>query len=234
MKECLDHPVFIFVAIAVMMLTFGFGFAIAYFLRDKITGVSLSRFGFDIHTNDVPVWSRIVDVIDFVDSNTRKAIRKATLLLVIIDPDKYNLSTDVILVNLQANQPLIYAAYENHHTREIASDGGDVYLTDKTNDIIEAVKRWKKHFPELTDERSEALTCYWFKKVVAPIVRKACLEKVDFYNSQIKRTDVSKALKEILVRCRDKNVDYIQRIDELSGRSDITEKSTVFIKGQIL
>jgi hypothetical protein len=73
----------------------------------------------EIHTNDVSVWSKIVDKIERIDASTCKSIRKATTGLMIIDPDPYNLSAEAMLVIREANQPLVYAAYENHHTRAL-------------------------------------------------------------------------------------------------------------------
>jgi hypothetical protein len=52
----------------------------------------------------------------------------------IVDPEKYGMSTDAKFVILLANQPLIHAAYENHHTREIASD-------DKPADSLPPIQR---------------------------------------------------------------------------------------------
>ena len=201
-------------------------------LRDKIAAVHVSHSGLQMHTNDVPVWSGIVDEIKQFDSIAHKTIRRATERLMVIDPEKHGMSTDAKFVILLTNQPLIHAAYENHHTREIASDGGDIYLADKTNDILEMVKMWKTHFPELTKERVESFVCHWFKETVRPIIRRTCLEKIAFYSKQIKRGDVSKTIKEILEGCRDKNVGYIEDIDTLAERPDIAEKSTIFIQGQ--
>jgi len=202
-------------------------------LRDKISGIFVSRSGgFQMHTNDVPVWSEIVDMIKQFDSEAHTDIRKKTTGLTILDIEQYKMSAEAMLVNERANLPLVFASYENNHTRAIAADGGDVYLANKTNDIIEAVKVWKNQLPELTDERCESFAYYWFKKIVSPIIRKTCLEKIAFYGAQLNRNEVSKTIKTILIRCRDKNMDYIQRIDELTKRPDITEKSAIFYQPQ--
>jgi hypothetical protein len=199
-------------------------------LRDRLSSVHISRSGANIHTNDMSVRDEVVDKIIQIDSDARKSIRKATARLMILDPKNHNLSTDARLVVLTANQPLLSAAHEDYHTREIASDGGDVYLADKTNDIIESVHASREDFPQLTDERCETFVCYWFTKVVSPIIRRACLEKIAFYSSQIKRKDVSKTSVEMLGRLRDKNVGYIACIDALFDREDITRKSTIFLQ----
>jgi len=234
-KEFLDPPhiitIFGFTAIA-FVLVLGVSVVLCYFLRDKITAVLISRFGLEIHTNDVSLWCEVQDEINQIDSGTRKSIRKTTSGLHFLAPKPYEKSTGEMLVNRDATLSLICAAYENHHTRELASDGGDVYISEKTHDIAEAVRDWKKLFPELTFKRVEAVVCYWFKQIVLPNLRKACLEKVAYYDSQIKRKEVSTVLKAMLTVRRDKNLFYLEKIKELNGREDITEKSTIIHKEQ--
>jgi len=133
-----------------------------------------------------------------------------------------------MLVNREATQPLIYAAYENHHTRELSADGGDLYITDKARDIFVAIRVWQKHFPELTADLAECHACQWVKKVLIPNLRKACTEKVAFYSKQSEQNDISKTIKNILVGCRAKNLHYIACIDELAASSALREKSNVF------
>jgi len=213
-------------ALASVMIVF------ALILRERISGVSVSRTGLQMHTNDLPVWNKIVDKIEHIDSHTCKSIRKATTGLMIIDPEKYGMSAEAMLVIREANLPLVCAAYENHHTREIFADGGEVYLADKAHDIAAAVQIWKKHFPELTKEKSEAYARVWTKNIVIPHVRKACLEKAAYYNSQMERTGRSKTLKEILEGCREKNMKYIACFDKLAAQLDGQEKTSIFYKGE--
>jgi len=226
MKEFFEPHVIVSLAVIIGSLS-TVAMTLILVLRDKISGVHVSRAGVEIHTNDVSVWSKIVDEIERVDAHTCKSLRKATTGLTIIDPEKYGLSAEAMLVIREANQPLIYAAYENHHTRALIADA-NVYLEDKTHDISVAVRLWKQHFPELTEETSDAFVCCWFKKVLLPILRRACYEKVDYYKSQIIGTDVSKTVKTILTGCLNKNLDYIQCIDQLTARPDIGAKSSPF------
>ena len=207
----------VILAIFVTSVGVGLGIAVTYWLRDRISGVFVSKTGVQIHTNDVPVWSKIVDKIEFIDSSTAKAIRKATTRLVIIDPEKYGMSAEVMIVNRDANQPLVNAAYENHHTRELKSNA-DAYLLDKAHDIFDAVQNGRKHFPELTYTAVQNYVCRWLETALLPNLRRACVEKVAYYNEQIERPEVSKTIREILIGCRDKNLHYIQCIDELFAR----------------
>ncbi|MCL2623692.1 MAG: hypothetical protein FWD31_08515, partial [Planctomycetaceae bacterium] len=127
----------------------------------------------------------------------------------------------------EANQPLIYAAYENHHTREIESDA-DAYLADKAQDISEVVRMGKQFFPELTDETSVAFVCHWLKRILFPNLRKACGEKVAYYTSQLEQNDISSTVKAMITWRRNKNVAYIKSIDQLAMCPNIEEKSSIF------
>jgi len=228
MRELLEpHIIISFAVIAASISAVGITLIIV--LRDKISGVHVSRAGLEIRTNDVPAWSKIVDKIERIDADTAKSIRKATARLMVIDPEKYGMSPESMLVIREANQPLIYAAYENHHTRELKANA-DVYLADKAHDVLDAVRIWRKHFPGLTDEKCDAFACHWLKKILLPNLRRACDIKVIYYNSQLKRSNISKTVKEILIGCRDKNLDYIQIIDQLATRPDIGEKSSIFLR----
>jgi hypothetical protein len=215
------------IAVFVISAGIGFGIALAYWLRDRISGVSVSRTGMQIHTNDVPVWSKIVDKIDRIDASMSKSIRKITTRLMILDPDKHGTSADVMLVVWKANLPLIYATYENHHTREMFSDGGNAYLADKVHDVLDSVWIWGKRFPEITEKVAREHVCCWMKEALLPNMRRESIEKIVYYNRQINRSDVSKTLREILVECRDKNQRYVQCIDEFVIRPDIQESSSI-------
>ena len=226
MKQFLEPHVIISLAVIIGSLSV-VATALIVVLRDKISGVYVSRGSVEIHTNDVSVWSKIVDTIEQIDANTHKSIRKTTTGLMIIDPDKYDLSEKAMLIIREANQPLVHAAYENHHTRALKADA-DAYLVDKTHDIAEAVRIWKKHFPELTDQKFDAFACYWLKRVLLPNLRRACHEKVDYYKSQMNRADIGKTIKTILAGCLAKNLEYVQCIDDLAARPDLMEKSSIF------
>ena len=226
MKEFLEPHVIISLAVIIGSLSMT-AITLIIVLRDKISGVHVSRAGVEIRTNDVPVWSKVVDKIERIDTDTCKAIRKATTELMIIDPEKYDLSAEAMLAIRETNQPLIYAAYENHHTRALVADA-DMYLADKAHDIFVAVRILKKHFPELTKERCDAFACHWLKKILLPNLRRACVEKTAYYIEQIGRNDISNTVKEILAGCRNKNKDYVQCIDKLIARSDLSEKSSIF------
>jgi len=228
MKEFLEPHVIISLAVIVSSISM-VGITLIIVLRDKISGVHVSRAGVEIRTNDVSAWGKIVDKIERIDANTAKSVRKATARLMIIDPEKYGMSPESMLVIREANQPLIYAAYENHHTRELKSDA-TVYLGEKAQDVLDAVRIWRKHFPELTDAKCDAFACHWLKKILLPNLRRACDIKITYYTSQIKRRDISQTVRELLTWCKDKNLAYLQAIDRLAMCPDIGEKSAVFLR----
>ena len=211
-----------------------FGYGLATGLRHRVSELSLSRSGMQIHTNDVQVWSSIGDRIRDIDLDTCKSIRKGTERLMILNPDTYGISAEVMLVNRDATQPLTSAAYENHHTRELADGGSDVYIAHKAHDVFASVRIWTKLFPELNEELAYCFACLWVKKVLIPNLRRACAEKVKFYKKQIARKDVSKTITDILAQCLEKNERYIQCIDELSELLDIKDKSIIFNPPQTL
>jgi hypothetical protein len=179
-----------------------------------------------VHTNDVQEYSKTTDKLERIDTSTRRSIRKGTTGLFILDPNKNGLSAEVMLVNYDANMPLIHAAYENHHTREIAA-GVNNYLSDKIHDVNMALRIWKLKFPELTDELIDRHVRKWIKNVVVPHLKHACCEKLAYYHEQIADDTVHKPLKAIIQACIQKNKNYLVCIEELSERSDIQKMSTI-------
>jgi hypothetical protein len=205
----------------------GFVTALVLGLRHKVTDIFLSRSGLRVHTNSGDVVFEVMGRNERIDSSTRKSIRKGTTGLMLLDPNKYGTSMEVMLINHKAMLPLLYAAYENHHTRELASDGAEGYIADKVSDLAEYTKVWSKKFPALTDDLIEGFVCMWIKKALIPSLRKACYEKIDFYQSLLARTKVSDALKEEIKAWLAKNERYILRISELADCSAIREKSYI-------
>jgi hypothetical protein len=226
MKQLLEPHVIISLAVIIGSLSMA-AMTLIIVLREKISGVFVSRSGVSIHTTDLSDYSKAVDQIDRIDSDTHQAIRKATTGLMIIDPETHDMSAEVLLAILGANQPLVCATFENQHTRALKADA-DAYLASKALDISAAVRIVKKHFPELTDDRCNAFACHWLKKILLPNLRRACYEKAAYYKSQINRTGVSKTVKAILEECLAKNLDYIKCFDMLALRPDIAEKSSIF------
>jgi hypothetical protein len=208
-------------AIASVMIVF------ALILRERISGVSVSRSGLQMHTNDIPVWSEIMEKIERIDAGTCRSVRKGTTRLRILDPGKYKIPAEGMLVVYEANLPLIYAAYENHHTRKLDKNGIDNYIADMVYDVKAVLRIWQRKFPELTDELIKEYVYRWIKQVVVPNLRSACTEKLVYYKAQTERDEVSKPLKEIMKRCIRKNEHYIVCIEELSELSDVKVISTI-------
>jgi hypothetical protein len=173
----------------------GFGLACLCGLRGKVSDIVLSRAGLRVHTNSWAVMFEIMSNVDQIDSLYQKAMRKATAGLMLLDIEKYEMSTDVMLINREANMPLMHAVSENHHTSELDSDGVEGYIADKMYDISVAIRAWRKKFPELTDELIEDYVCRWLKRVVLPNLRRACNEKLKSYHSFLNRNNIIESLK---------------------------------------
>jgi len=205
----------------------GFGSALMLGLRHKVTDIFLSRTGLRIHTNSDDVAFEVGGKNERIDSATRKSIRKGTDRLSLLPPNQHGTSVEIMLINIVARQSLQNAAHENHHTRDLDTNGTEGYIADKTCEILESIRYWKKKFPVLTDDLVEGYVCLWVKNALIPPLRKACFEKIDFYKSLLARNDVSESVKEKIKAWLSKNERYVQCIDELSDRSDIKNKSNI-------
>ena len=192
--------------------------------------VLISRAGFELHMNDLQVWSGIVGELHDKDLETCKSIRKGTTGLKILDSETYGISAETMIVNRKAIEPLICAAYENHHTREITNNKGEVYIANKANEIYESVKIFQKQFPVLTEKMADCFAYHWVQNILVRNLRKACNEKIELYKNYLNRKDVSKSIKDILSGLLKKNEEYIELIKELSDLSDIKAKTGIFMK----
>ena len=176
------------------------------------------------------MWSGIVGELHDKDLETSKSIRKGTTGLKILDLETYGISAETLIVNRKAIEPLICAAYENHHTREITNDNGHVYLANKANEIFESIKVYQKQFPVLTEKMADSFANYWVQCVLISNLRKSCNDKIELYKKYISRKDVGKTIKDILYGLLKKNEDYIVIINDLSNLSDIKAKTGIFTK----
>ena len=94
------------------------------------------------------------------------------------------------------------------------------YIADKSHDIMESIRIWQKHFPELNDDLIDDYTFRWMCNALLPNQLRVCNEKVDFYKTQLERSDISKTIKEIVKICLAKNLKYIKCIEEFTKRSN--------------
>ena len=83
--------------------------ALIVVLRDKISGVHVSRTGVEVRTNDIPAWSQVVDNIERIDSDTRKTVRKGTTRMTILNVEQHETSADAMVVNRDAVFQLVCA-----------------------------------------------------------------------------------------------------------------------------
>ena len=193
-------------------------FGIVWLLGARLSHMSYSREGgFQLKTNDRMVLNERRNEIGHIDSYTQKKMRRATMSRTILDPSVYGVTAEVMLVNYRANQPLINAVHENHHTRELADGTAEGYIIDKARDVWEAVRRWEEKIPELTYELCEAYVCSWIKNVLIRALRRASEDKIVFYTRMNRRKDVSKDIKEENEWCIRKNKEHLDRFDKLEA-----------------
>jgi hypothetical protein len=224
-----------------LFVAFGCGFLTALFtgLRNKITDLVLSRSGLHVHTNSGKVVFDVMSKCEQYDSEARKNIRKATTRLALLPQGdcKTISGNSILLLNEKANQPLIHAAYENHHTREL--DGKDeaaavsavnAYIEDKAEDIRELIQPMREQFPALTDEDINEHVRRWTVKAVMPNTRKACQDKLAYYHKLYKSSDVIDSLKTEVKEWIDKNERYLEnfeRLPELFGLDESCKSSII-------
>ena len=196
---------------------------IVYYLRDVISDIEFTRLGFTLRVDNSQINTEMFEEINRIDSEDASSMRKATTSITLFDPEKYNTSEKVLLallINREANMPLVYAVYENHHTRAIAVENGvEKYIADKVYDVSASLRVWKKRFPEITDALIEEYVYRWIKKIAVPFLRNACNEKINYYKSLLERKDIRKPLKEKVTALLRKNIYYTKCIDELYQRS---------------
>ena len=199
-------------------------------LRGKIESLTVSRSGgLRIHTNSISVAMGIMGKCVDVDAVAKKTIRKGTARLHLLLPEDQDRSTDVMLVNEIAKSVLTSSAYENHHTRELDMDGAESFIDNKVQDIIESLQDVRQKFPELSDELIAVYVRRWAVKIVAPTVRKACKEKLDFYQELHESSHMIESLRSEIRRLIAKNEKYVKNFDELPKRLGITGHTTIML-----
>ena len=219
------------VGLGVLGAVIGAGATILSGLNNRITYLQAGRNGVTVYTNSDTVNLEISGTLKDIDAETSEFIRKGTTAgKMLLDPVKYGITAETMLVNYKAMLLLVYAAYENHHTRNLVENGTDLYITEKTNDIVESIQIWQDKFPVLQYEFVEGYVCHWIKKILIPNVMPACNKKIIFYKKLLARTNVSETLKTEIKAWLAKNEDYVAALKELLKCSLIQKKSSIFYK----
>jgi hypothetical protein len=198
---------------------------VVWLVHPQLTELTIARGGgLRLTMNSVSEFAKIVNKLKWIDAKTARSIRQGTVGLLILDPSpgKYGLRTEVMLVNDEAVDPLVYAAYENNHTKELANEDGntedkkyEVYLKNKTIDVYNNIKTWKPMFPEINFNLCDAFVSNWTIEVLLPNLVKASHEKIEFYDNELERKDLSDTTRTMLSDLRQKNMSYIKCFNEL-------------------
>lgn len=205
----------------------GIIFASAIGLRRSLSGLFISKNGVKIITNTLPIYFEITGKLERIDSSTKKAIRKATVGMSIADTAVHGFSQDICMINHAATLPLIYAAYENHHTRELSDSGASSYIKEKAYDVREAVKLWRAEMPWLDNGLVNAYIGLWIQEAVVPHVTHACKEKIAYYKSMLERQDIVESMQDLLKTWIEKNEKYLKSLEELEKQSDNYLQSSI-------
>ena len=84
-------------------------------------------------------------------------------------------------------------------------------------------------FPELTDGDVETYVRRWAVKIVAPNIRKACREKLNYYYELYNSPEIIESLRSEIKRLIDKNERYIKNLDALPARLGISGNTTIML-----
>ena len=197
-----------------------------YFYGGNIMEIDAGRV--KIRMNNTTEYFAVVGKLKTIDAGMHESARKATTRLTILDYDKDGINTEMMLINLEARQPLLYAVYENNHTRKLAIDNGvENYIADKVYDVSAVVAVFRKEFPDLTDSEIEKYVYRWIKKAIIPNLQQACDEKIKYYQSLLDDKKVSKALKDEAEKWKEKNIGYLGYIEKLADCSEVQNVSTI-------
>ena len=203
----------------------GVGIGLIFFLRHTLTELIITRNSLTVRTNNDSIQLEIAGRLERIDSDTRRAIRKKTTELELLDTKKHGTSFEVLAVNMVANQPLVHSAYENHHTRELKKAlGADQYIGVVAIEIWKAVKQWKSDVLDLNEKMVEDYACRWVQTAIIPKVKAACEEKLIYYGHLLARNDISESIKIHIRSWISKNKEYLEDLTELDGRSRIIQE----------
>jgi hypothetical protein len=199
-------------------------------LRHSLTELTVTRGSIKLLANNNTIQFEVGGTLEHIDADTRKKIRKETTQLELLDTEKYGTNATVEMINLISLQPLIHAASENHHCRELTAEGALGYIKEKTDEVWSKIQHYPDDTLNINYKNVHAFVCYWIKNIVIPRVRESVSKKLEYYESLLLRDDIGNIVKKHINLWIAKNNKYQENIDELSFHTDINEQSTIFIE----
>ena len=211
-----SHPEWIviaLIALAVIVLVFGIIIVVALCMGREVV-VTRTGFSFPVKTSSAQMHN-ISEHIDRIDREAKYNLRNATLSL----PIKGITDTkQAEFIRLRMLLPLLFATYENHHTREIQEHTMMEYMENKINQIINCIGRTKV----IERQYVEMLVIAWTRKMVA-VVATSCRAKIQIYEKYMVGAD--RDTKEVLQHLIDKNNKYLASTSELNTYSAVRNKA---------
>jgi len=207
-----QHPALIMtVAVSLVVVICVAGCVIAYGLWRGME-VNLTKGGLSFSSKTPSAFMHNVgEHIDKIDRQAKHSLKNATLDLPIPGIEH---SKNSEIVRLKMLLPLLFAVYENHHTRELAERNAPEYVATKVNQIL----RYVGSPAACSIQDAETLVYQWVKKVAITVVN-TCKEKIQVYKSYMRGADQdTKDVLEYLVK---KNEDYIIKAEELDTFSAV-------------
>ena len=201
------------VAVAVITVVFGAIILTALWLGREVV-FTKTGFSFPVKASFAHMHN-ICEHIDKIDRQAKYTLRNATLSLPI---DGINDVKQSEFVRLRMLLPLLFATYENHHTRELSERSISEYIENKINQIMNCIGPTRN----LDKRVVESLVIKWTRKM-AGAVASACREKMQIYKKYMVGADVE--TKAVLQNLIDKNELYIIRADELNTYSAIENEA---------
>lgn len=190
---------------------------ILFLLRGRLTGVSVSRAGIQFMTGDTDLILNLHQVLDPLDHDCKVRVAENTdgLELREVTP---NCTTNTILINQLACETLKMAAFTNHHARELCVN----HLAYCEKRLIKINSKLLRHTVQLENDiptgKDVALFLqHWLLRIVLPPVMDTCRRKISYYESLLKRKNISDVLKFNIQEWKFKNETYLATLSDLKA-----------------
>jgi len=200
-----------------LFLVFGvlcFSAYVAWLHRGRMKEFQIGKGGIRFVTRGVSSQlHEINEIVWHIDREARRKIRDHTSCLDLSIP-----VTDLKLednIKMRAAFPLLLAASDNHHTREVSQSSIVAYHADK---VVQVKKHLGIYREYVSDDVIERYVAEWLCGVVHATTT-ACLAKIDVYSRRM--NDAEDEVKGILHNLIEKNQQYIKDMQQVNTLSSI-------------
>ena len=219
--------------IKIYFIVGGFGITALWMILDIFTDKS-----------DFATFLDIQNHIDAIDRVAQQTIYDGLQDIKLIDDSELEGgdSEKVVLyvINSLVFRALTPSVYQNHHGKELVNSGSsDKYIERKKKLVHKMFSGANAGYKQLVANRCgghvdfeqavDSVVCRWIRDDVVPAVRNACEQKIVYYNILKARKDLSCMFKSKTQERIVKNMLYINALNGLSLRSDITFRSRIIL-----